>query len=362
MKKLILLMVLFCLSLNSFCADFYFKGDIQLSSLIFELEEFFNVEIFANQSFLERKISYNYKSDKIESHLKKISSLLNTAYYFDNGIYYLDKEQTIVKVYDSLGIEINDIKDVVNISRVGGKLVVTGTKKQVANFDAIVKKLLTQEELNLNIKVFDIIYKKGSELGVSIEKGLKYSFSWESLVKNQLNPLQTLVMSLEASLVAQQNNSEVEQLHNSWHSLISGKSENIKVGNSFDREIFTASDEGTKFTSSFQRVESGIYVKMLPYYSSVTNKWLVDLSFYNSKSKVGENNSTSFFNVSNKLLFSETNTFSDVLISRINVSSKSNEIVKGIPYLCDIPYIGYLFGVRKTEVYNRVLLLFISKK
>lgn len=98
-----------------------------------------------------------------------------------------------------------------------------------------------------------------------------------------------------------------------------------------------------------------------PVYSSENNQWLVNLEFKNSKVTNGEDNSTNFFNVTNKLLFDGSKTFNNALISRINISSDSKDIVKGIPYLCDIPYVGYLFGVRRKEVYNRVLLLFISK-
>ena len=362
MKRFILVMVLLSISINSFCKTFEFKGDIKLLDLVNELQIFYNVKIFAKQQFLERKISYYYKANTIEEHLKKISSLLGTAYYFDKGIYYLDQEEILIKVYDSLNINISNIKGIENISRVGDKVVVTGTKKQIATFDTVIKKITALHELKLKLTVYDVIYKRGSELGISIEKGLKYSFSWESLLKNQCNPLQTLVMSLEASLVAQQNNLNVTQLHNSYHSLVSGKSENIKLGNSFDREIFTSSDEGQKFTSSYEKVESGVYARVQPFYSSENDQWLVDLDFNNSKSTTGDKNNTNFFRVTNKLLFKGSQKFENVLISRINVSSDSKEIVKGIPYLCDIPWVGYLFGVRKKEVYNRVLLLFISKK
>ncbi len=363
MKRLFLMIIL-ALTINTTvkAEKFTFNGHLELRNLVLELEGFYKVKIFAKDAFLTQKIHYNYSANSIDEHLQKVSSLLGTSYYLDGDIYYLDQEEILIKVYDSLDLNISSFKGINGISKIGDKIVVTGTKKQIANFDNVIKKLTTLKQLNLRFKVFDVTFKKGSELGISIEKGLKYSFSWESLMQNQLNPLQTLVMSLEASLVAQQNNNDIQQLYNAEARLISGRLEQIRIGDSFDREIFTVSDEGQKFTSKFEKVNNGILVDLLPFYSSINNQWLINFKFNNTKSLNGDNNNNSFFNVTNRFLFSNDKKFEDVLISSINISSKTKNMVKGIPFLCDIPYIGYLFGVRKTEVYNRVLLLFISKK
>ncbi len=363
MKKLFLMIILaLIINITVKAENFTFNGHLELRHLILELEEFYKVKIFAKDIFLSQKIHYNYSADSIDDHLKKVSSLLGTSYYLDDDIYYLDKEEILIKVYDSLNLDIASFDGVNGVSKIGDKIVVTGTQKQIANFDEVIKELSNINQLNITVKIYDVLYKKSSDLGISIEKGLKYSFSWESLLENQMNPMQTLVMSLEASIVAENTQNKTEQLTNSNIQVISGQSAVIKIGGSFDRELYSVDNEGNKFTSKFQTVESGFYIQLKPFFSSENNKWLVDFSLNNSQNTTGNNNNKSFFNVSNKLLFSDKKPFTDVLISHIKLSSERKGIVKGIPFLCDIPYIGYLFGVRKTEVYERMLIVFISKK
>ncbi len=317
---------------------------------------FFGRNIVVYNDVKDTKISCSFVDLSLEKSLDLIAWLTGVEWYVKDGIYFFGGNKDYIEVLDNTGIDktITGVFGQSNVKLVEDKIVITGTEREVKRIAEAVKKLQTKKLITLRVWGYEVVEESALKLGIDIDKSIKYAASWENIISNGYNPVQSLAVSLAMSVEAERSSDDVKLVLDTQLTCISGKTQKLTVGEAIDREVYSTNDNGNTFVSGYNTLQTGYVLNLSAFYYDGQD-WLFDVNV--------ENTSEYSDNRWNRLLLNNTVILRSgpSLIGRIIKDSESEQISKGIPFLCDIPYIGYLFRVTEERKVRRHVLFFIER-
>ena len=328
---------------------------LELWKVVSEISRFFGVNIIVYDDIKDKIVSFEFDNLTLIQCLNAVSWSVGVEYVDKDGIYYLGGNADNVQVLESTGIS-DSINAVFGnqVKTIGDKIVITGTERQVKRISDAVTKLQEKESCIVKVTGYEVSDDMMRKLGIDIDKAVKYSFSWESMLANQCNPIQMAVVSFAMSIQAEQSQDEIKQVLNSYVGIVSGVESKIQLGESVDREIYTTSQYGVQVVSGFNNQQTGLQV-ILNGFKYEGGKWVFGV--YIENSTYLSDTKKNLFNVKNSVLLLPGETS---LVGRIVKGVEEIHVTKGIPFLCDIPYLGYLFSVHTTRAVNKQVLFFLQ--
>ena len=337
---------------------FLFAEELPLYQVVSELSLFFKKNIVVYKDYKDLKISCNITDLDLEKSLDLISWLAGIEWYFRDGIYYLGGNSDFIEVLDNTNFD-KSLSSVFSSSAVKileDKIIVTGTEREVKRISDAIRKMQKRDFVTVRVWGYEVSDDVMLTLGVNIDKSLQYAFSWESLITNSYNPVQMLAVSLAMSLEARKQSDDMKLLVDTYITLISGKVQSLNVGEAIDREIYSTNEQGNVVTSGYQTTETGYMLSISAFrYNFSDFNWIMDFSLTN----ISEQTS----NRRNQLILKNTLILGSgpVLAGRIIKNSELLTVSKGIPFLCDIPFLGYLFRVTSERQVKRHVIFFVQR-
>lgn len=340
-------------SAKGFCLQ---SEGLELWKVCNELSMFFSRNIVVYNDVKDTKISCSFVDLSLEKSLDLIAWLTGVEWYEKDGVYFFGGNKDYIEVLDNTGIDktITGVFGQSNVKLVEDKIVITGTEREVKRIAEAIRKLQTKKLITLRIWGYEVVEESALKLGIDIDKSIKYASSWENIISNGYNPVQSLAVSLAMSVEAERSSDDVKLVLDTQLTCISGKTQKITVGEVVDREVYTTNEFGRRFVSGYNTLQTGYILNLSAYFYDAQD-WLFNVHV--------ENTAESGVNRRNRLLLNNTVIlrFGPSLIGRIIKDSESEQISKGIPFLCDIPYIGYLFRVTEERKVRRHVLFFIER-
>jgi hypothetical protein len=335
-------------------SDFYLESnELELWKVAQELSIHFEKNIVVYKDCKDLKISCNLRELSLKKALDIVSWLAGVEWYEKDGFFYIGGNKDYIEVLDNTGIETTALAVLgPQVKSCEDKIIISGTEREVKRIKKAVLQLQKRSHVTIRVWGYEITDSADLKFGLDIDKALKYSFSWEGIVQHSYNPIQNLVMSIEASLEADKNSDDMKQILNTGITCISGKEQKIVVGEAVDRELYSASEYGKVYKSGFSTLQTGFTLNLKAY--KYDQKWLFKVQVENSveQSDVRRNR----IQLDNTVIASKEPS----LIGRIIKDYESVKIEKGIPFLCDIPWLGYLFRVTTEKKIRRNVLFFMQ--
>ena len=330
--------------------------ELELWKVCNELSVFFKKNIVVYNDVKSTKISCSFIDLSLEKSLDLIAWLTGVEWYEKDGIYFFGGNKDYIEVLDNTGIDksVVNVFGQSNVRVIEDKIVITGTEREVKRIADAVRKMQQKKLIRLRVWGYEVVEESALKLGIDIDKSIKYAASWENIISNGYNPVQSLAVSLAMSVEAERSSDDLKLVLDTQLTCISGKTQKITVGEAVDREIYTTNENGKTFVSGYNTLQTGYILNLSAFYYDGRD-WLFDVNV--------ENTSEYADNRRNRLLLGNTVILQSgpALIGRIIKDSESEQISKGIPFLCDIPYIGYLFRVTEERKVRRHVLFFIER-
>lgn len=289
--------------------------------------------------------------------LDLISWLTGIEWYVKDGIYYVGGNKDYIEVLDNPGIDqsITQVFQKTPLKIVEDKIVITGTEREVKRIADAVRKLQKKDFVTLRVWGYEVSNDVLLRLGLNIDKTIKYAFSWEGMISNQFNPIQTLAVSLAMSVEANKQSDDLRLILDTMITSASGKTQSFTVGEAIDREIYsTNSESGRSYVSGYNTVQTG-YVLDVSAFKYDGDKWKCDFVVSNT-AEITSLRRTNMI-LKNCVVIGD----GPSLIGRIIKNSEILTVSKGIPFLCDIPLIGYLFKITSERQVTRNVLFFCER-
>lgn len=323
------------------------------------IAEHFKVNILVFDDVKEKKVSGIIKGANLKQTLDCLSWLLSVEYVLRDGIYFFGSNTQSFLVLPSSGLDkiIEQVFKFVTVKQVNDKLVFGGTEKELSKVKGVYDELVTRNYCVLHLFAVEILTDSQLEAGFDIDKAVKYSFSWESLAAASYNPFQSLAMSLSASLKAEASDISVSSVIDTDIGLLSGNDLTFQVGEDFDRPVYNQSQYGERVVSSYSTQKTGLLLKISGYYDDKKD-WYINFAVENSEAKSDVRKTLTTLNTVCRL---STQKPVSVLAKLSNTNIK-NEYVKGIPFLSEIPYVGYVFRVTTERKVNKHIYFILQLK
>ena len=293
----------------------------------------------------------------LEKSLDLVAWLAGVEWYIKDGIYYIGGNKDFIEVLDNTGIDksIANVFGSSNVKIIEDKIIVTGTEREVKRISDAIRKMQKKDFVTVRVWGYEISDDVMLTLGVDIDKSIEYAFSWESLITNSYNPVQMLAVSLAMSLEANKQSDDMKLLVDTYITVASGKEQLLNVGEAIDREIYSTNEQGRVFTSGYETTQTGYVLNLAAYKYESAGSWIMDFSLSNVSEQTRLRR--------NQLIMKNTLVLRDgpTLAGRIIKNSEMLTVSKGIPFLCDIPGIGYLFRVTSELQVRRHVVFFVQK-
>ena len=328
---------------------------LELWKVASEVSKFFKINLVVYDDIKDKVISIEFNELDLQHTLDVLAWALGVEVLQRENIYYLGGNADFVEVIDSTGIAA-DIAKVFNnkVNLIGDKIIVQGTEREVKRMSEALKKLQTKDSCLIRVSGYEVSGDMMRKLGIDIDKAIKYSASWENLLSNSWNPVQMGVVSIAMSVQAEQSKDDLNQVLNSYVYILSGKESKIQTGESVDRQIYQMSDQGTRTVSGFSNQQTGLQITVEGF-KYLSEEWNFNIFIENSS--FISDTKKNLFNVKNSVLLKKGES---CLVGRIYKGVESVSFTKGIPFLCDIPYLGWFFRVTTSRDVSKQTLFFIS--
>jgi len=327
---------------------------LELWKIADELSVFFDKNIIVYKDVKDLKISCNLRNLSLEKSLDVISWIAGQEWYFKENNYYIGGNKDFIAVIDNTGIDSQALASFgQSVKACEDKIIVTGTEREVKRICLALEQLQKRSYIMVRIWGYEISDAADLKFGFNIDKALKYSASWENLIANSYNPIQSLVMSIDASLEADKSSDGMHQILNTTITCISGKKQSLIVGEAVDRALYQAAGQsGNVYQSSFSTQQTGFTLNLAAF--RYEKDWIFNVSVENSvaTSDTRRNN----VRIENTVVASP----SPALVGRMIKELSGITVTTGIPWLCDIPYLGYLFRVTTEHSEKRNIIFFMQ--
>jgi type II secretory pathway component GspD/PulD (secretin) len=329
-------------------------NELELWKVAQELSIYFGKNVIVYKDCKNQKISCNLRELSLEKALNIISWMSGIEWYEKDGFYYIGGNKDYIEVLDNTGIDSNSLNVFgPQVKTCEDKIIISGSERDVKRIRKAIETMQKRSAVNIRIWGYEIADSADLKLGFDIEQAIKYSASWDALMQYEFNPVQVLVMSIEASFERDANRDDMKQILNTCLTCISGKEQKIIVGEAVDRQTYAVSGNSeATYVSGYSTLQTGFTLKLKPY--KYNNKWLFNVSIENSleQSELRRNNIA----LENTVIASKKPS----LIGRIIKDYETVSYEKGIPFLCDLPLIGYLFRVTEEKKVRRNVLFFMQ--
>ena len=312
---------------------------MQVWEVCSHVQEYFNVNILVFDDIKSKEIHGRITGVDLKQTLDSIAWLLGVEYVFKDGIYFFGSNTKTIVVLPSSGLDtsIEGLFKDVQLKKINDKLVICGSERDVAKIKSIYDQLLERQ-----FGVFRL-----------------YAISWESLSAASYNPIQSLAMSLKASLVAKDSLLRVSSLIDTDVGLLSGNPVNFQVGQDTDRPLYSQSNySDTNVVQSYNTQHTGLIINLTGSYDPKAKNWYITFSVENSEAK-----SDLVKTLTSLVTFTRVGDSSPVqILAKLNSGKFSEEHTKGIPFLCDIPYAGRLFRISHEYNLKREIIFVLQLK
>ena len=318
-------------SLKSQQGFFLECNELELWKVAQELSIYFDKNVIVYKDCKNQKISCNLRELNLEKALNIISWMSGIEWYEKDGFYYIGGNKDYIEVLDNTGIDKGSLNVFgPQVKTCEDKIILSGSERDVKRIRKAIEALQKRSAVNIRIWGYEIADSAGLKLGFDIEQAIKYSASWDALMQYEFNPVQVLVMSIEASFERDANRDDMKQILNTCLTCISGKKQKIVVGEAVDRQTYAVSGNSeATYVSGYSTLQTGFTLNLKPY--KYNDKWLFNVSIENSleQSELRRNN----ISLENTVIASKE----PALIGRIIKDYETVSYEKGIPFLCDIP-------------------------
>lgn len=341
--------------------DFFLVSQgLSLWQVVEQVSEYYHVNIMCYDDIKNKEIHAVIQGKNLDQVLNCLTWLLGIEYIYKDDIYFLGSNTQTVIVLPSSGItaEIEQVFKNVQAKQIGDKVVISGSERDVAKVNNAVKEILDRKYNIFHLYVIEIAFDNELELGIDIDKTVQYAFSWEALSQYQYNPIQSLAVNLNASLQADESKSRVSALIDTDVGILSGKNLNFQIGLDQDRPIYTQSDYGqqSQVTSGFSTQKTGLIMNMKGFFDQ--SGWYIDISIENSRAESDLIKTLTNLTTTTKL----SSEIPLQVFARMNISEKKETYEQGIPFFCELPWVGYFFKITNERIYNRQLVFILQLK
>ena len=337
--------------------SFFFDcSGISLYDLISEVSKRFSVTIFVFEDIRDKKVYARMISNDLKKILDSICWYCSVEYFERDGVYYIGSNSKTVIVLPSAGVDlkIENVFQDVTVKHINDKLVLYGEERAVSRVQGIYKDLVQKHFIQVRFYAFEVLYDKNILFGFDIEKSVEYAFSWENLISNSYNPVQSLAISLYASLEAESDQLRVKSLIDTNLGVLSGDVFRLQIGEDKDRPVYSQSGEGDRVISSYDTFSTGLILDVKGSYTS--EAWIFDVQIENSDSL--SDLSKTLTKLTTKGRLSKTDPVA--LLAQLTMQQTKESYSKGIPFISDLPFIGSLFRVSSDRTMERRLFFVIT--
>jgi len=322
-----------------------------------EISDFYNVTVIAYDDIKDKKLHCKVEGSDLKSTLNSISWICGVEWIEKDGLYFVGGNSQQVFVMDSAGVDSN-IQSVFpkgQVRIIGDKLVVSGTESEVTKIKQAVTHITDRKFALLHVYGIEVSYDKDLKLGVEIEKSIQYFLDAKNVLKN-IDPATHISLSVVASVQAESNNFESSTVIDSDIGLISGNEVVFNVGEDIDRPVYSTSSYGDRVIQSYNTQHSGLILKFRGFRAKTD--WFFECYIENSESK--SDTKKTLNSIKNIVKLSDSK--KRVLVCCLNVGNVKKEYTKGIPFLADIPLLGYLFRVTRERQLKKKIYFILELK
>lgn len=337
---------------------FYIQSDeLELWRIANDISGFFNVNVLVYPDLKDKKVSCDLRGLTLEKSLDLVSWLAGVEWYLKDNNYYIGGNKDYIEVLDNTGIDLSltSVFGNSNVKIVEDKIIISGTEREVKRISDAVKQLQKKANCSIHVVGYEVSEDRLIRLGVDLSHSIKYGVSWDNLIASGGNPVQSLAMSLAASVKAEQSGDDLRLLMSTNLTCISGKSQYLFIGDAVDRVINSTNEQGNVYTAGFSTVSTGYRVEVKGYLYEGED-WIFD--FFIKNSNASDQYHRSELEVKNTVLLKIG---AGALIGRIIKKMETVKEEKGIPFLCEVPYFGYLFKVSEEREIRRHVLFFVER-
>jgi hypothetical protein len=338
--------------------DFYLDSrGLEVWQILKEIGDFYNVTVLAYDDIKNKNIHCAISGNGLKNTLDSIAWSLGVEWIEKDNIYYVGGNSQQVFVMDSAGVDpsIQQVFPRGQVRLVGDKLVIAGTEAEVTKIKEAILYITDRQFCLVHLYGIEISYDKDLELGVEIEKSIQYFLSAENFLLNGFDPTSHIAMSLVASVQAQSSMLDVSTLIDSDIGLISGNQAILNMGEDIDRPLYSSSTYGDRVAQSYNTQHSGLIIKLTGF--KANDCWFFKTYIENSESKTDLKKTLN--SVEN---FVQIKGNRKVLIARLNLGTVKKEYTKGIPFLADIPLLGYFFRVTRERLLKKKIYFILEMK
>ncbi|MBN2641808.1 MAG: hypothetical protein JXR78_09155 [Victivallales bacterium] len=315
------------------------------------VSDFYGVNIIVFEDIKERQIYGNITGLDLAQTLDCVSWFLGVEWLERKGIYYIGGNAENILVFDSAGISAN-IETVFksgSVKVLNDKIIASGSERDLMKIASAIKDITDRKYVKVHLTVFELTSDKNLSLGVDIQKSFEYAFSTANFLKT-FDPVSHLSLSVIASLEAECSYLKTKSIINTDIGLLTGEDISLHVGDSTDRPVYSESAEGRRVVESYSTQETGLIIQLKAFSQSDSDVWFFQVRVENSTAESDLKKSSSTLNTTVKL-----QGFTPVLLCELKKEGETVKYEKGIPFLADIPYLGYLFRVTTEIKVNRHL-------
>jgi len=329
---------------------------VPLYVLCAAISDHFKVNILVFDDIKERLVYGDIKGVSLERVLDCISWFLDAEYVLRDGIYYIGSNSKVVLVLPSAGVDktIENFFVDVSLKNIGDKVVIYGSEREVAKVRQVYDQIIERKICKVKLYVLEIQNDDSLEAGIDIDQSVKYAFSWQALASNAYNPVQTLAVSLYASLQLDETQLRFSSLIDTDLGLVSGEPLKLQVGEDVDRPVYSQSDYGDRVLSGYSTQKTGLLIDLSVFFDK--DQWVLSFSVENSEAKTDLKKTLTTLKTT--AILNQKNPVS--VLAKLNAGKNTIEYEKGIPYLADVPYLGYCFRVSRERIMDRTLYFIVQ--
>jgi len=340
------------------------KGDFYLDSrglevwqVLKEIGDFYEVTVLAFEDIKNKKIHCSVIGSDLKSTLNSIAWTCGVEWIKKDSTYYVGGNSQQVFVMDSAGIDpsIQLVFPKGQVRLVGDKLVVAGTESEVTKIKEAIMFITDRRFCLVHLYGIEVVYEKNLELGIEIEKSIEYFLDAKKMIGN-FDPATHIALSVVASVQAQSDLVDVSTLIDSDIGLISGNEAVLNIGEDIDRPLYSSSTFGDRVQQNYNTQHSGLIIKLKGF--KTKDSWIFETYIENSESKTELKKTLN--SIKNTIQISGFN--KKVLIARLNVGQVKKSYTHGIPYLADIPILGYCFRVTVERLVEKKIYFILEMR
>ncbi|MCK4981393.1 MAG: hypothetical protein KAS17_00645 [Victivallaceae bacterium] len=339
--------------------DFFLDSrGLEVWQILKEIGDFYNVTVLAYDDIKNKKIHCCITGSDLKSTLNSIAWTCGVEFIEKDSVYYVGGNSQQVFVMDSAGIDpsIQLVFPKGQVRLVGDKLVIAGTESEVTKIKEAVNYITDRQFCVIHLYGIEVVYDKDLELGIEIEKSIQYFLDAKNFISTGFDPTTHIALSLVASVQAQSAFFDVSTLIDSDIGLISGNQAVLNIGEDIDRPLYSSSTFGDRVQQAYNTQHSGLIIKIKGF--KAKDSWFFNTYIENSESKTELIKTLN--SIENVVQIKGVN--NKVLIARLNVGTVKKSYTHGIPYLADIPILGYCFRVTRERLLKKKIYFILEMR